>query len=244
MPTSMFKIYDGRTSFWQWDTKQKLIVLDESVTEVHFSNRDMNHSITRDVYELEGKRVCNVPDIILQLPRNLVAYACVDGVTKKSVKFAVIKKPIPDDYVAEKEEEIDEKFTQIDIALETLNERKADNIIYDEEGQYVQLTANGEPIGDKVELSDVSANGIESCVVNEDGHLIVTLSNGRIIDAGYVGAEDGAIFTPHVSDDLILSWTNNKGLDNPDPVDISPFNDWIEIEDDGETSTQYTWEFI
>ena len=57
MPQNIFKIYDGRTNFWQWDTGQKLIVLDESVTQVHFSNKDMNHSIDRDVYEYEGKRI-------------------------------------------------------------------------------------------------------------------------------------------------------------------------------------------
>lgn len=243
MPTSMFKIYDGRTNFWQWDTKQKLIVLDESVTEVHFSNRDMNHSITRNVYELEGKRVCNVPDIILQLPRNLVAYACSDDKTVKSVKFAVIKRPIPDDYVMEKEEEIDEKFTQIDIALEALNERKADNIVYDEDGQYVQLTANGEPIGDKVELSDIGASGIDNCEVNEDGHLIVTLSNGNTIDAGYVGNTNGVTFVPHISDDRILSWTNDGGLDNPEPVDLNPFDEWSTLPEEG-IETEYEWEFI
>lgn len=243
MPTSMFKIYDGRTSFWQWDTKQKLIVLDDSVTEVHFSNRNMEHSITRDVYELEGKRVCNVPDIILQLPRNLVAYACADGKTLKSVKFAVIKRPIPDDYVAEKEEDIDEKFTQIDVALEALNEKKADNIHYDEDGKYVQLTANGEPIGDKVDLSDISASGITSCVVNEEGHLIVTLSNGNTIDAGYVGNSDGVTFTPHVSDDRILSWTNDGGLENPEPVDLNPFDEWSTLPEEG-IDTEYEWEFM
>jgi len=32
---------------------------------------------------------------------------------------------------------------------------------------------------------------------------------------------DGATFTPHVSSDGILSWTNDKGLPNPDPVDIA-----------------------
>ena len=122
MPTSMFKIYDGRTSFWQWDTKQKLIVLDESVTEVHFSNRDMNHSITRNVYELEGKRVCNVPDIILQLPRNLVAYAYADGKTVKSVKFAVIKRPIPDGYVMDQEEEIDDITRRLEVLENALKD--------------------------------------------------------------------------------------------------------------------------
>ena len=241
MPTSMFKIYDGRTSFWQWDTKQKLIVLDEEVTEVHFSSRNMKHSITRDVYEFEGKRVCNVPDITLQLPRNLVAYACVDGATKKAVKFAVIERPVPDDYVMEKEEDIDEKFAEIDVAIEQLNERKADNIIYNEVEQYVQLTANGEPIGDKVEFASGVECSITDCKITEDGHLVVTLSNGKIIDAGYVGATEGVTFTPHISDNLILSWTNNGGLENPDPVDLNPFDEWID--DDNEmSSSDYIWE--
>lgn len=43
-------IDDGRTNFWQWDTKQKLIVLDDSITEVRFSNRNMEHSKRRPVY--------------------------------------------------------------------------------------------------------------------------------------------------------------------------------------------------
>ena len=244
MPQNIFKIYDGRNSFWQWDTRQKLIVLDDTITEVHFSNRDMQHSITKNVYEKDGVRLCNVPDVVLQLPRNLVAYAYADGATVKSVKFAVIKRPIPDGYIMTQEEDLDEKLTQIDIALETLSERKADNIYYDEEGKYVQLTANGEPIGDKVDLSDISASGIANCVVDEEGHLIVTLSNGKIIDAGYVGNADGATFIPHVSEDLILSWTNDKGLDNPDPIDISPFNDWVELEGDGGVATQYVWEIM
>lgn len=33
--------------------------------------------------------------------------------------------------------------------------------------------------------------------------------------------KDGATFTPSVSKEGVLSWTNDKGLDNPDPVDIS-----------------------
>lgn len=32
--------------------------------------------------------------------------------------------------------------------------------------------------------------------------------------------EDGATFTPHVSEDGILSWTNDRGVDNPPPVSI------------------------
>lgn len=115
MPQNIFKIFDGRTNFWQWDTSQKLIVLDESVTSVHFSNRDMNHSITKYVYEENGMRLVNVPDIILQLPRNLVAYAYAENHTVKSVKFAVIQRPIPDGYVMSQTEEIDEINHRLEI---------------------------------------------------------------------------------------------------------------------------------
>lgn len=99
VPQNIFEIYDGRTSFWQWDTGQKLIVLDESITQVHFSNKNMNYTISKDVYEYEEKRVCDIPDIVLQSPNNLVAYAYIcdakSGYTIKSVKFAVIKRPAP-----------------------------------------------------------------------------------------------------------------------------------------------------
>lgn len=125
MPQNIFKIYDGRTNFWQWDTKQKLIVLDERINEVRFSNRDMEHSKRRPVYEnKDGLRVCNVPDLLLQLPKNLIAYACIkndDGTcsTVKAVKFAVNRQPIPTDYVCEQDSVIEDMLTRIEL-LESL----------------------------------------------------------------------------------------------------------------------------
>ena len=127
MKENIFKIYNGRTNFWQWDTNQKLIVLDESVTEVHFSNRDMNHSITKNVYEYEGKRVCNVPDIILQLPRNLVAYAYAEDHTIKSVKFAVVKRPIPDGYVMDQGEQVDDIERRLELLENVLKDIELGN---------------------------------------------------------------------------------------------------------------------
>lgn len=50
VPQNIFTIYDGRTNFWQWGTKQKIIVLDDSITEVRFSNRNMEHSKRCPVY--------------------------------------------------------------------------------------------------------------------------------------------------------------------------------------------------
>lgn len=125
MPQNIFKIYDGRTNFWQWDTKQKLIVLDERVTEVRFSNRNMEHSKRRPVYtNNEGLRICNVPDILLQLPKNLIAYAVTkneDGCcsTIKAVKFAVYQQPIPTDYICEQDAVVEDILMRIEL-LESL----------------------------------------------------------------------------------------------------------------------------
>lgn len=116
MPQNIFKIYDGRTNFWQWDRKQKLVVLNESVVEVHFSNRNMRHSIKRNVYVDEnGLRVCNVPDDLLKLPNNLVAYAYADGTTLKSVKFAVVRRPMPVDYISDQSEELYEMERRLEL---------------------------------------------------------------------------------------------------------------------------------
>ena len=125
MPQNMFKIYDGRTNFWQWDTKQKLIVLDERITEVRFSNRDMEHSKRRPVYtDKDGVRICNIPDLLLQLPKNLIAYACIkndDGScsTIKAVKFAVYRQPIPTDYVCEQDAVVEDIMIRLEL-LESL----------------------------------------------------------------------------------------------------------------------------
>jgi hypothetical protein len=125
MPQNIFKIYDGRTNFWQWDTKQKLIVLDDRITEVRFSNRNMEHSKRRPVYtDNDGVRICNVPDILLQLPKNLIAYACIkneDGScsTVKAVKFAVHRQPIPTDYVCEQDTVVEDILMRLEL-LETL----------------------------------------------------------------------------------------------------------------------------
>lgn len=249
MPQNIFKIYDGRTNFWQWDTKQKLIVLDDRITEVRFSNRNMEHSKRRDVYvDSNGVRICNVPDILLQLPKNLIAYACIDGEngamsTVKSVKFAVMRQPIPANYICEQDEDLEERLTEIDIKLDVINDSKADDIHYDEDSKSIQLTANGELIGNRVQLPENENPGIASCLVDEDGYLIVTLTNGQTINAGYVGTADGITFVPHVSEDKILTWTNDGGLENPAPVDLNPFDEWSTLPEEG-METEYEWEFL
>ena len=55
-------------------------------------------------------------------------------------------------------------------------------------------------------------------------------------DSGDV--KSGVVFVPEISDKKILSWTNNGGLENPAPVDLNPFDEWV----DDETVSEYIWE--
>ena len=65
----MFRLCDGRLYFWQWDADQKMYMDDCEVgTEVHFHNDAVVESDTIPtlVYlDDEGKKVCDVPNILL-----------------------------------------------------------------------------------------------------------------------------------------------------------------------------------
>ena len=95
----MFKIYDGREHFWQWDLNQKLIVEDPTVNEVHFCNCTDDGSLVVEVYEDNGLRVANVPNILLQKDWKIKAYAYSVDHTKHEAWFYVTTKSKPADYV-------------------------------------------------------------------------------------------------------------------------------------------------
>lgn len=91
---------DGRTELWQWDTGRKIVVDDDSVSEVHFSKYSSNRAITRAV--TDGK--AEIPDFLLQDTHAITVYAysgsIENGYTKAEKTFNILKKPKPADYVA------------------------------------------------------------------------------------------------------------------------------------------------
>ena len=209
MPQNIFKIYDGRTNFWQWDTKQKLIVLDDRVTEVRFSNRNMEHSKRRPVYtDNNGVRICNVPDLLLQLPKNLIAYACTkDGdaiSTIKSVKFAVCQQPIPSDYVCEQDAIVDDIMARIEMLEDMLKNyeqgtqelKKFDNMV-DAAKWAAENGAAGDIIVIKLPMGWVphiiEEDKSLSAICNCDGEEVVIKFDGDDADGiqdDEVGAEE------------------------------------------------------
>ena len=95
----MFKIYDGREHFYQWDLDRKLIVEDPEVTEVHFTNRATNDAYVCETYVEDGKTLVNVPNILLQTNWRIQVYAYDGACTKHDKCYEVIGRSKPVDYV-------------------------------------------------------------------------------------------------------------------------------------------------
>ena len=115
----MFKIYDGRDKFYQWDLDRQLIIDDPTVTQVHFCNRTDNLSLVCEVYQQDGLNLVNVPNILLQEDWRINVYAYDVNYTKYSETFDVEKKSKPENYVYTETEILNyetlaEKIKQID----------------------------------------------------------------------------------------------------------------------------------
>lgn len=95
----MFKIYDGRGHFYQWDINQKLIVEDSSIKEVHFCNRTDDCSLVCEVYTENGINLVNVPNILFHKCFRIYAYGYDGNSTKHSRGFEVFSRSKPADYV-------------------------------------------------------------------------------------------------------------------------------------------------
>ena len=96
----MFKIYDyGRNSFFQWDLNRKIVVEDPSITQVHFSNNTEDYALVVEVYESDGVRLANVPNILLQTDWYIRAYGYVNDHTLVEERFKVNARSKPADYV-------------------------------------------------------------------------------------------------------------------------------------------------
>lgn len=118
----MFKIYGDRPELWQWDTGQKLIVEDASINEVHFCDGINSQALVCQVYDLDGLRVVNIPNIVLQDNCDMNVYAFVaneDGsYTEHRKILKVNKRSKPADYV----------YTETELKSYEALEKKIDNM--------------------------------------------------------------------------------------------------------------------
>lgn len=95
----MFKIYDGREQFYQWDIDRKLIIEDAAITQVHFCNRTDVCSLVCETYQEDGLTLVNVPNILLQTDWRINVYAYDSNYTKFSAIFNVVRRSKPENYI-------------------------------------------------------------------------------------------------------------------------------------------------
>lgn len=96
---------NGRQYFYQWELNQRLTV-PADCTEVHFENGTQENALPCKVFEEDGVRQVNVPNILLQTAAVLHCYAWNESSTSvmSHSVFSVVARQKPEDYVYEQTE--------------------------------------------------------------------------------------------------------------------------------------------
>lgn len=97
------RIYDGRDSFYQWDSNQKVVHNFKVGDEVHFVNLKQPTALTVRAYQLNGDVVADVPNILLQSSYPIYIYWMNlnedSQFTKEEFTFSVNQRAKPSGYV-------------------------------------------------------------------------------------------------------------------------------------------------
>lgn len=245
MPNKIFKIYDNRTNFWQWDTNQKLIVLDESITEVRFSNRNMEHSKRRIVYtDNDGKRVCNVPDILLQLPKDLMVYACIKRdnqscSTVSAEKFEVYRQPIPSDYVCEQDAVVDAILGRLEILENLIEDIKTGNQELKRFDNIVDAAkwAKDNGVAGGIVVVYMDDKWVPHIIENEGYLSPICDCSGEVMNIG--------TYVPRLENDKLIFELQDTLEEEKIVIDIDGTNEWGSITgSEEELSGNYIWEAL
>ena len=121
------------------------------VKVANFSYRGRNYPVL-----IDENNQCTVPKEVIRAPEFGVS-VFGGGITTNIIKIPVENSGIfPDDEDAMSTKYYNEIINQLTAQIDDLSETKADNITYNKDENYIQLTAEGNPIGDKVELGSQS----------------------------------------------------------------------------------------
>lgn len=176
----MFRIFDGRDSFFQWDLNRRLIVEDNSINEVHFCNKTDDSSLVCVVRTEDGLRVADVPNILLQTDWSIRAYAyCTDHTIVEEI-FKVHSRNKPADYIYT-ETEI-KNYDDLKARVDEIERVAADIPTVDS-----TLTKSGQ-------AADAAAVGNRLAALSEEIAAIPSGADGKSAyqyaqDGGYTGTE-------------------------------------------------------
>ena len=95
----MLIIEGGRSCLYQWDVDQRLEVVNDEITEVDFVNAVTSPALVCEVYEEDGRRFADVPNVLLQQSWPIQAYGCCGSRVRDVVTCRVVRREKPADYV-------------------------------------------------------------------------------------------------------------------------------------------------
>ena len=182
----MFKIHDGREFFYQWDLDRKLIVEDTSINHIHFCNQTDSNALVCEIYDEDGLRLVNVPNVLLQESWRITAYGYDVNYTKHSMTFDVQKRTKPDDYVYTETETLN-----YNVLLERINE--IDNSIE----QTVEDWLKENPPDVDVDLTDYATKEYVYDLVENDTDVVL-----NFVEENYVKKEDWETIIPTFLTDI------------------------------------------
>lgn len=88
-------LYNDKKQLHQWDLNQKVIVVNELIKEVHFTNASLGKALVVEVVD----RTANIPNILLQEAWDIKAYGYCGECVRESLVINVIPRAKPEDYV-------------------------------------------------------------------------------------------------------------------------------------------------
>lgn len=112
---------------YQWDKGQRLLLHGaEEGTRVDFAICGQNKAVSQYAYSEDGAVFCDIPDTLLMDPNHLHGYVYeIDGDRGETVRefmLPVIRRPMPEDYVAPEEvltwHELEDRIEALEKAME------------------------------------------------------------------------------------------------------------------------------
>lgn len=137
-----------------------------------------------------------------------------------------------------------DQIDQLTMLVQESIANKVDNITYDPDNRTLQLSANGNPIGDPVTLDEFLGSSIDDFFISRNGNLFVIFKDGTSKNLGKVIGPDGKVYVPSIDEKKILTWEiKDEAGEVPDPVDLNPNDEWNKLDGDtADSESDYIWE--
>lgn len=148
---------------------------------------------------------------------------------------------IPDSALAALDQRLiamDARINALDDLGSELDALKADDLVYDQMENSLQLMSNDKLIGQKVFLNG-SGSGIAKIRVDENGSLVVVYSDGSEETIGVISGDCAGIYIPSLEEDQLTFTLADKATEEVISMDINPDNNWTPLGEAG--ATNYIW---